>query len=143
MVDKLTGLDLRKLENRNGKYYTPDGEELWSVLEKKYEELAAENKTDASGLGGYKAAYDRIAENGWDKSTDCNLSLDYKNGYLCDIDMEHGYGKGQTEWQNRVRKWYDGVKAEEQKRRKETILREANEPNATEMLIKKLRENPI
>ena len=52
MVDKLTGLDLRKLENRNGKYYTPDGEELWSVLEKKYEELAAENKTDASGLGG-------------------------------------------------------------------------------------------
>lgn len=143
MVDKLTGLDLRKLENRNGKYYTPDGEELWSLLEKKYEELAAENKTDASGLGGYKAAYDRIAENGWDKSTDCNLSLDYKSGYLCDIDMEHGYGKGQTEWQNRVRKWYDGVKAEEQKRRKETILREANEPNATEMLIKKLRENPI
>lgn len=45
-------------------------------------------------------------------------------------DMEHGYGQGQTEWQDRVREWYDGVKAEEQKRRKETILREANEPTA-------------
>lgn len=133
-VDKLTGLDLRKLENRDGKYYTPDGEELWSVLEKKYADLVAENKADAFGLGEYKAAYDRIAKNGWDKSTDCNLSLDYKNGYLCDIDMEHGYGQGQTEWQDRVREWYDGVKAEEQKRRKETILREANEPTAVESL---------
>ena len=123
-VDKLTGLDLRKLENRDGKYYTPDGEELWSALEKKYADLVAENK----------AAYDRIAKNGWDKSTDCNLSLDYKNGYLCDIDMEHGYGQGQTEWQDRVREWYDGVKAEEQKRRRETILREANEPTAAEAL---------
>lgn len=133
-VDKLTGLDLRKLENRDGKYYTPDGEELWSVLEKKYADLVAENKADAFGLGEYKAAYDRIAKNGWDKSTDCNLSLDYKNEYLCDIDMEHGYGQGQSEWQNRVREWYDGVKAEEQKRRKETILREANEPTAAESL---------
>lgn len=124
-VDKLTGLDLRKLENRDGKYYTPDGEELWSVLEK---------KADAFSLGEYKAIYDRIAQNGWDKSTDCNLSLDYKNGYLCDIDMEHGYGQGQTEWQNRVRKWYDGVKAAEQKQRKETILREANELTAAELL---------
>lgn len=133
-VDKLTGLDLRKLENRDGKYYTPDGEELWSALEKKYADLVAENKADAFGLGEYKAAYDRIAKNGWDKSTDCNLSLDYKNGYLCDIDMEHGYGQGQTEWQDRVREWYDGVKAEEQKRRRETILREANEPTAAEAL---------
>lgn len=53
---------------------------------------------------------------------------------MCDIDMEHGYGQGQTEWQNRVRKWYDGVKAAEQKQRKETILREANEPGAAELL---------
>lgn len=61
-VDKLTGLDLRKLENRDGKYYTPDGEELWSALEKKYADLVAENKADAFGLGEYKAAYDRIAK---------------------------------------------------------------------------------
>ncbi|MFQ8879156.1 MAG: hypothetical protein ACLR7N_12000 [Roseburia hominis] len=48
--------------------------------------------------------------------------------------MEHGYGRDRLEWQDRVREWYDGVKAEEQKRRRETILREANEPTAAEAL---------
>lgn len=134
-VDKLTGLDIRELENRDGKFYTPDGQELWSVLSEKYAELVAENKADAASLGEYRAAYDRIAKDGWDKSTDCNLSLDYKNGCLYDIDMVHGYGPGQTEWQSRVREWYDGVKAEDEKQRQETLLREANEPSLKDLLI--------
>lgn len=134
-VDKLTGLDIRELENKDGKFYTPDGQELWSVLSEKYAELVAENKADAASLGEYRAAYDRIAKDGWDKSTDCNLSLDYKNGYLHDIDMVHGYGPGQTEWQGRVREWYDGVKAEDEKQRQETLLREANEPSLKDLLI--------
>ncbi len=33
-VNRLTGYDIGELENRNGKFYTPDGKDLWEVLKR-------------------------------------------------------------------------------------------------------------
>lgn len=41
-VNWLTGYNIRELENRDGKFYIPDGEDLWEVLKDKYDKLAAD-----------------------------------------------------------------------------------------------------
>ena len=124
LVDKLTGYDIRELENRDGAIYTPDGEDLWKVLTEKYNELAADDRSASIGLGEYYADYMRIAKEGWRRSTDANLSIDYKDGYLYDIDTEYGYGPGQTAWQDRVRNYYKSDYESYRKRREETLLKE-------------------
>ena len=67
-VNRMTGYDIRELENRDGKFYTPDGEDLWEVLQDKYDKLAAEGNADASGLKRYEDAYQRVATAGWGRT---------------------------------------------------------------------------
>lgn len=64
------GYDIRELENRDGKFYTPDGEDLWEVLKDKYDKLAAEGNADVSTLMRYETAYRRVATAGWERTTD-------------------------------------------------------------------------
>ena len=64
---RLTGYDIRELENRDGKFYTPDGEDLWEVLKDKYDKLAAEGNADVSTLMRYETAYRRVATAGWER----------------------------------------------------------------------------
>ncbi len=67
-VNRLTGYDIRELENRDGKFYTPDGEDLWEVLKDKYDKLAADGNADISTLMRYEAAYRRVATAGWERT---------------------------------------------------------------------------
>ncbi len=80
------------------------------MLKDKYDKLVADGNVDASGLSRYEAAYRRVATAGWDGTTDYNLTIGYKDGYLYDLDTSYGYGPGQTAWQDRVRNWYEGGK---------------------------------
>ncbi len=64
-----------------------------------YDKLAADGNADVSGLKRYEDAYRRVATAGWERTTDCNLTIGYKDGYLYDLDTSYGYGPGQTAWQ--------------------------------------------
>ncbi len=139
-VNRLTGYDIRELENRDGKFYTPDGEDLWEVLKDKYDKLAADGNADISTLMRYEAAYRRVATAGWERTTDCNLTIGYKDGYLYDLDTSYGYGPGQTAWQDRVRSWYEGVQKEYLREREEDLKREENIPSKFEMAVKETED---
>lgn len=139
-VNRLTGYDIRELENRDGKFYTPDGEDLWEVLKDQYDKLVADGNADASGLTRYEAAYRRVATAGWDRTTDCNLTIGYKDGYLYDLDTSYGYGPGQTAWQDRVRSWYEGVQKDYLREREEELKREENTPSKLEMAVKETED---
>ena len=139
-VNRLTGYDIRELENRDGKFYTPDGEDLWEVLKDKYDKLAADGNADVSTLMRYEAAYRRVATAGWERTTDCNLTIGYKDGYLYDLDTSYGYGPGQTAWQDRVRSWYEGVQKEYLREREEDLKREENIPSKFEMAVKETED---
>lgn len=135
-VNRLTGYDIRELENRDGKFYTPNGEDLWEVLKDKYDKLVADGNADASGLMRYEAAYRRVATAGWKRTSDCKLTIGYKDGYLYDLDTSYGYGPGQTAWQDRVRSWYEGAQKEYLHEREEELKREENTPTKFEMAVK-------
>lgn len=139
-VNRLTGYDIRELENRDGKFYTPNGEDLWGVLKDKYSKLVADGNADASVLEEYEAAYQRIAKAGWDRTTDCNLTIGYKDGFLYDIDTSYGYGPGQTAWQDRVKNWYEGLQKEYLRERDEALKREENTPTKLEMAVKETED---
>lgn len=139
-VNRLTGYDMRELEYRDGKYYTPDGENLWGVLKDEFGKLVEAGREDAAVLGTYRMIYDRIAKEGWGYGTDCDLSIGYKEGSLYDLDTSYGYGPGQTEWQDRVRNWYAGVEAKYVRERAETLEREENTPSPLEMAAQETEE---
>ncbi len=140
LVNRMTGLDIRELENRDGKFYTPDGKDLWEVLKEKYEEMAEDGSVDASGLNSYAGAYRRVATVGWERTSDCNLAIGYKDGYLYDLDTSRGYGPGQTAWQDRVRSWYRGIQEEYLREREEELKREENAVDGFEMMVKENEE---
>lgn len=135
-VNRLTGYDVRELDNKDGKFYTPDGEDLWEVLKDKYNKLVADGNADDSVLKEYEAAYQRIAKEGWNRTTDCNLMIGYNEGSLYDIDTSYGYGLGQTAWQSRVKSWYEGVQKEYLRERDEELEREENNSTTFEMAAK-------
>lgn len=108
---------------------------MWEVLKDKYDKLVADGNADAFGLTRYAAAYQRVATAGWERTTDCNLTIGYKDGYLYDLDTSHGYGPGQTAWQDRVRSWYEGVQKEYLREREEELKREENTPSRFEMAV--------
>lgn len=105
LVDQLTGLDIRELENRDGIIYTPDGQDLWQVMSDKYKEMVRTGKAGPFSLDQYYAQYQRIVKEGW-SGPDANLTIGYKNGSLYDIGTEYGWGTGQTAWQSDVRELF-------------------------------------
>lgn len=126
VVKELTGYDIREMNYENGKIYTPDGQDLWELLNQKAGEMSADSKTPIS-MSQYSGYYNQVAQMGWETSTDFDLSIGYKNGSLYDIDTEYGYGPGQTDWQDelfsQVKRDQEAYRAE----REETIRREAAE----------------
>lgn len=113
---------------------------MWEVLKDKYDKLAADGNADVSTLMRYEAAYRRVATAGWDGTTDYNLTIGYKDGYLYDLDTSYGYGPGQTAWQDRVRNWYEGVQKEYFREREEELKREENIPSKFEMAVKETED---
>ena len=84
MVKQLTDYDLRTLENKNGRFYTPDGSDLWEVLSNKYKEMAESKEAVSFRLEDYYDQYRRIAKEGWNRGIDAVPTIGYKNGVLFD-----------------------------------------------------------
>ena len=87
MVRQLTGYDLRTLENKNGRFYTSSGKDLWEVLSERYKTMAENGEAGSFRLDDYYDYYRRIAKDGWNRGSDANLTIEYKNGSLYDVDL--------------------------------------------------------
>lgn len=84
-VKESTGYDLRDLENRDGDFWTPDGERVWDLMKDEYKDQTC------------YITYKILADFGWDSIPDRNLSVGYKQGSLYDLGTSNGYGPGQTD----------------------------------------------
>ena len=97
-VNDLTGFDMRKLENKDGIIYTPDGQNLWDVVTERYNELRANGEIDDLPMSSLYNDYKVFAKEGWDNEDERGLTIGYKDGSLYDIDTDYGYGSGQRTW---------------------------------------------
>lgn len=97
-VNDLTGYDIRKLENKNGIIYTPDGRNLWDVMKEEYGKRFVDADTTGTSLQSLYEDYQIYVKEGWSKEEERGLTIGYRNGFLYDIDTEYGYGPGQDEW---------------------------------------------
>lgn len=131
-VNDMTGLDMRKLENRDGVIYTPDERNLWDVVTEQYNEKRAAGEIDALPMESLYKDYQVFVNEGWDKEDGCGLTIGYKNGSLYDIDTEYGYGPGQREWLEDSRNRHSQYWENYRKEREETLCREKAEPTAYE-----------
>lgn len=133
VVKEFTGYDIRELENRDGKFFAPDGRELWDVLTEKYNEFCKQEGIDYIPTfrldGNIKGIYNTVAAIGWENYPDKNLSIGYKDGFLYDIDTEHGYGPGQTAWIDQINQEFEERHKQYQEERLETIRYEERQPN--------------
>jgi len=134
-VKRTTGLDIRELRNENGKFYTPDGEDLWDAVTRGY--YSDERNYDSSILQGYYKHYQCIAEGGWNDGWDSNRVIGYKNGDLYDIGTEYGYGKGQREWQKDIINKAEQHHQEYRQQREKTLKEEESKPTPLEELYAK------
>lgn len=103
LVNDLTGYDIRKLENKDGTIYTPDGQDLWDVMTKAYQKKLETGEMAGVSLQSFYKDYQIFAKEGWDKEDEKGLSIGYKNGSLYDIDTKYGYGSGQNEWLQKMK----------------------------------------
>ncbi len=82
-VKNHTGYDLRKLENKDGKFITPEGmdiREIYSNSIQKAPYMSQAQKTDVSMY--YGNIISEIAQTGWDNIADLNLTIKYSEGKL-------------------------------------------------------------
>ncbi len=119
-VEASTGYDLRELERKDGKFLTPDGQDVWELVNDEYK------------IDEHYHTYRTLAIRGWDVTGDENLSIGYKDGHLYDIDTDYGYGPGQTAWVDREMEAFEKRQEEYMKEREETLRREESMPNSYE-----------
>lgn len=142
IVKELTGYDLRKMENKDGKFYTPDGRDVWDVVTEKYNELCKKEGVDS--LPSFKiddanyGAYQHLARFGWDSYSDANLTIGYQDGSLYDIDTPYGYGKGQTEWLDNLKDQFKKDQEKYRAQRDEILRKEEAGPNKLEQLYMRM-----
>lgn len=134
LVKDLTGYDIGELDNKDGKFYAPNGRDLWEVLSDKYEEMEANGNVGSFSLDPYYWQYQRIAREGWNSSTDANLTIGYKNGSLYDIDTSYGYGSRQTAWQDEL---ITQFKKNQKLEREKSLLMDEKSPDKIKMLFEK------
>ncbi len=134
-VNDLTGLDMRKLENKDGIIYTPDGQNLWDVVTERYNELRANGEIDDLPMVSLYGDYKVFAKEGWDNEEERGLTIGYKNGSLYDIDTDYGYGSGQRTWLEnekvRHRQYWEGY----QKEKDRELYKERATPSTFEQWI--------
>lgn len=136
IVKAFTGYDLRDLETDNGKFLTPDGQDVWELVEEKYAEICEKEGADAFGSfspDAYDGLYRMYAFQGWDNSYDRNLTIGYKDGELYDVDTEYGYGTGQTGWLDQIKDRIEEQRRQYRAEREETIRYEESQPNKLDL----------
>ena len=119
-VKESTGYDLRELERKDGQFLTPEGENVWDLLDDKYK------------IDSHFYTYRLLAGYGWDYVEDQDLSIGYKGDSLYDLDTAYGYGSGQTAWIDQRREKDEADQRKYMMEREETLRREESMPNRYE-----------
>ncbi|RKJ51335.1 DUF4885 domain-containing protein [bacterium 1XD42-8] len=90
-----TGYDLRELTREEGRFYTETGTDIMELYMHSAK-IPSVYRTKASSI--YKPYLVRLGKYGLDSVEDMELSIQYKDGFLYDLDEEYGYGPGQKLW---------------------------------------------
>ena len=93
---RTTGYDLSKLERKDGKFLTPDGQDVFELYLNKMRANPYEKNYAAAAASHYGPTYYELAKNGFDSLPDLMLSINYVDGKLEDIGQQHNYSK--TGW---------------------------------------------
>ena len=127
-VNDMTGLDMRKLENRDGIIYTPDGRNLWDAVKEGYKEKLEKGEISALPMSSLYDVYQVYVKEGWDQDAERGLTVGYKDGSLYDLDTDYGYGPGQREWFDKSKERHRQFWENYRKEREETLRREKDIP---------------
>ena len=93
---RTTGYDLSKLERKDGKFLTPDGQDVFELYLNKMRANPYEKNFVAAAASHYGPTYYELAKNGFDALPDLMLSINYVDGKLEDIGQQHNYSE--TGW---------------------------------------------
>ena len=93
---RTTGYDLSKLERKDGKFLTPDGQDVFELYLNKMRANPYEKNYVMAAASHYGPTYYELAEKGFDALPDLTLSIDYADGKLQDVGQQHNYSE--TGW---------------------------------------------
>lgn len=90
---RTTGYDLSKLERKDGKFLTPDGQDVFELYLNKMRANPYEKNYVMAAASHYGPTYYELAKNGFDSLPDLTLSIDYADGKLQDVGQQHNYSE--------------------------------------------------
>ena len=93
---RTTGYDVSKLERKDGKFLTPDGQDVFELYLNKMRANPYEKNYVMAAASHYGPTYYELAKNGFDALPDLILSINYVDGKLEDIGQQHNYSE--TGW---------------------------------------------
>lgn len=105
-----TGYNLRDLERKDGKFLTPDGQDVFDLYLNRMRLNPYERNYVGLAASVYGPRYHELAENGFDAMPDLILSINYSNSKLQDIGQKENYSD--LHWLTDLEK---SVKAENKK----------------------------
>ncbi|PEA56602.1 DUF4885 domain-containing protein [Bacillus pseudomycoides] len=86
-----TGYNLRDLERKDGKFLTPDGQDVFELYLNRMRQNPYERNYVSLAASVYGPRYHELAENGFDAMPDLILSINYSNNKLQDIGQKENY----------------------------------------------------
>ncbi|ENQ3077360.1 DUF4885 family protein [Bacillus cereus] len=86
-----TGYNLHDLERKDGKFLTPDGQDVFELYLNRMRQNPYERNYVSLAASVYGSRYDKLAENGFDAMPDLILSINYSNNKLQDIGQKENY----------------------------------------------------
>lgn len=96
----VTGFDIRSLTEKDGSYYTEDGEDIVDIFNNQIDEMAKSNNNyvpkqySAQCKEYFASMVHEISAKGWDNIPDMTLSIDYSDNELQDVYQNTNYSKG-------------------------------------------------
>lgn len=92
-IQNITGLDISTLIEKDGSYYTEDGENILDIVTQKIgESIEIPDTHKASTRQWIAEMVSDIAKRGWNNISDLFLEIDYQNGTLIDKYQKIQYG---------------------------------------------------
>ncbi|ENQ3081215.1 DUF4885 family protein [Bacillus cereus] len=86
-----TGYNLHDLERKDGKFLTPDGQDVFELYLNRMRQNPYERNYVSLAASVYGSRYHKLAENGFDAMSDLILSINYSNNKLQDIGQKENY----------------------------------------------------
>ncbi len=97
-VSTILELDIRELTEKNGTYYTDEGEDIVKLFSKNIDKMNKTNEQKTALKEWYIELINRVASKGWNNIADMSLSIEYSQSGLVDKYQNYGFGATSREW---------------------------------------------